>query len=539
MSCRTSSFLVAAMTLALVPANLFAETPKPKTKPAAPVIRVSKKTTYVLGPLRKDGTVDFAAALNARARKGVTPEKNAAVLIAQVVSRGELSPEFQKVLYEKLGIPKTVKPQQRLLSPWEFAERTAGKKHDAYAEALLKQQDESRQRIWSRKEMPELAAWLKHNEQPLAVVRKAVQRRQWFNPIIHLGDSTESRMLISTLLPIAQSSRDFGRLLAANATLAVQEGRNQDAMDDLLACHRLARQIGKGLFLIDLLVGDAIEAMACEADVAVLRSGKLTAKELQRFQDTLAKLPPMPGCAEKVQLTERLVILDAVVNLQRDAPGAIRAAFGVESDTWYGPLALRAFALFVDWNRVLQRVNAEFDRIQTAVNTEPYSKRKAALNAYREHLGKTRDYLGKILQSLAKERIPRELMIIRWYGVDREAATRPAESVVVNFLMPAFTQLRIAEDRVQTKLRLVRIAVALERHRKAHGRFPARLADLRPRFLKELPADLFTEKPFHYKPAKVGYLLYSVGQNMKDDGGKPLDSSSDADDIAVRVKLMK
>ena len=40
------------------------------------------------------------------------------------------------------------------------------------------------------------------------------------------------------------------------------------------------------------------------------------------------------------------------------------------------------------------------------------------------------------------------------------------------------------------------------------------------KFLKELPMDPFSGKPFIYKRAGKGYLLYSVGMNAKDDGGR-------------------
>src|ERR1700724_174995 len=42
---------------------------------------ISKETTYVTGPVDKDGYIDYAAALNERLRQGVTPENNANVLI--------------------------------------------------------------------------------------------------------------------------------------------------------------------------------------------------------------------------------------------------------------------------------------------------------------------------------------------------------------------------------------------------------------------------------------------------------------------------
>src|SRR5438128_12034498 len=46
---------------------------------------ISKETTYVTGPLDKDGYIDYAAALNERLSKGVTPENNANVLIWKAI----------------------------------------------------------------------------------------------------------------------------------------------------------------------------------------------------------------------------------------------------------------------------------------------------------------------------------------------------------------------------------------------------------------------------------------------------------------------
>jgi len=35
-----------------------------------------------------------------------------------------------------------------------------------------------------------------------------------------------------------------------------------------------------------------------------------------------------------------------------------------------------------------------------------------------------------------------------------------------------------------------------------------------------VPNDSFNEKPLTYRLTKEGYILYSVGKDMKDDGGK-------------------
>ena len=63
------------------------------------------------------------------------------------------------------------------------------------------------------------------------------------------------------------------------------------------------------------------------------------------------------------------------------------------------------------------------------------------------------------------------------------------------------------------------------------------LDELAPKYLAKIPNDLFTEKPLTYQPNESGYLLYSFGQNEKDDKGKTYGELIDCDDIRVRVPL--
>src|SRR5947209_7995811 len=66
-------------------AAVCAADPPAKDKGRKANFTVSKETTYVTGPLDKDGYVDYAAALNERLGKGVTPETNANVLIWKAI----------------------------------------------------------------------------------------------------------------------------------------------------------------------------------------------------------------------------------------------------------------------------------------------------------------------------------------------------------------------------------------------------------------------------------------------------------------------
>ena len=66
---------------------------------------------------------------------------------------------------------------------------------------------------------------------------------------------------------------------------------------------------------------------------------------------------------------------------------------------------------------------------------------------------------------------------------------------------------------------LDRIGLALAMYRFENGEYPKSLELLSPEFMKEVPMDPFTDKPFCYQRSKDTFLLYSTGRNQIDHGG--------------------
>jgi hypothetical protein len=69
--------------------------------------------------------------------------------------------------------------------------------------------------------------------------------------------------------------------------------------------------------------------------------------------------------------------------------------------------------------------------------------------------------------------------------------------------------------------RLVMLELALRCYRSGKGEPPAQLAQLVPTYLNRIPVDPFSGASFIYKPQGTNWLLYSVGLDKVDDGGKP------------------
>jgi hypothetical protein len=75
---------------------------------------------------------------------------------------------------------------------------------------------------------------------------------------------------------------------------------------------------------------------------------------------------------------------------------------------------------------------------------------------------------------------------------------------------------------VQTVRNIVITAIALKRYELRNHQLPNTLDELVPEFLKSVPTDYMDGQPLRYRRNADGtFLLYSVGENGKDDGGNP------------------
>ena len=93
--------------------------------------------------------------------------------------------------------------------------------------------------------------------------------------------------------------------------------------------------------------------------------------------------------------------------------------------------------------------------------------------------------------------------------------------VQAQMVFPAISASVMKIARIQSQVDLARVACALERFRLAQGNYPETLDALAPQFIAQLPHDIINGQPLHYRRADDGqFVLYSVGWDEKDDGGK-------------------
>src|SRR5438309_4092070 len=90
------SAIIAPLLLLFLPAGEGKQGPK---------FPLGKETTYVTGPLDKEGYIDYEAALNDRLGKGITPDKNANVLLWKALGPTSIfSGGMPAEYFKRLGI---------------------------------------------------------------------------------------------------------------------------------------------------------------------------------------------------------------------------------------------------------------------------------------------------------------------------------------------------------------------------------------------------------------------------------------------------
>ena len=83
----------------------------------------------------------------------------------------------------------------------------------------------------------------------------------------------------------------------------------------------------------------------------------------------------------------------------------------------------------------------------------------------------------------------------------------------------------------ETQNGMLELSLALRAFRLRHGAYPHSLAELTPGILPSLPTDPFAQgRPFCYRLSGTSYLLYSVGPDGKDDGGRPINAGASPPD---------
>jgi hypothetical protein len=84
----------------------------------------------------------------------------------------------------------------------------------------------------------------------------------------------------------------------------------------------------------------------------------------------------------------------------------------------------------------------------------------------------------------------------------------------------AYGSILLKGAQLEATFQASRTGLACRLYKSRNGSYPENLEALIPAILNEIPIDPFTGKPLVYRREGTGFIVYSLGSNQKDDGGR-------------------
>jgi len=294
---------------------------------------------------------------------------------------------------------------------------------------------------------------------------------------------------------------EFTRLLSAEALWCKRKGDLNGAVDSCVAALRLTRRMGGEPSLSAFLVQGAIFSVS-----------------MGTIQRVLEDADPSPQAYQALlrELQARDIDRDFVWALQTERVWVIWMCDGMRKEV------VKASR----WDINNNLVNEHDDRTELSV----WLTGKANLIAQNELM-----MLRRLRQAItfARKGVPYD-----WAQIDRwekawEQATSKGRTIfdlgahkvtwqpyaLAAALTPTLSTVFRRVATYHALQRLCETAIALRLYRKEHRRYPETLQELVPKYLPSVPTDPFDGKPLRYRREGAGFRLWSIGENMKDEGG--------------------
>ena len=351
-----------------------------------------------------------------------------------------------------------------------------------------------------------LAADLRVNEQVLGRVRAALAK-----PVLNnnLDYSQGFKMSFSRITPPKSLTDWFGPA----TQLALHEGRNRDALENLMAEMRLPQILAEDRIVISELVRIAVAGVVRLDTWEALQADGWKDEDLaslQRGWERLRFAEPM------VQALKGELVFGEVSyqQLRKSNEDTFQAFYGPEQFFGNG------------WRASWERTVADFfgEAVPDFLKKQVYCRIWRFAWSHQDELRYLKDMeqLLVINRSAATNRsslatradvvqFEKQLFDQNFYDRLRYRGTMSTIglSKVVNKAM-----------RAEMERSLVIGAIALKRYSLRHRKFPTSLSELVPEFVSFVPTDYMDGMPLKYRlNANGSFILYSVGEDGKDDGG--------------------
>ena len=282
----------------------------------------------------------------------------------------------------------------------------------------------------------------------------------------------------AVLMPYLGEIRDVARLLLLDAIWHAENNEGDEAVEAVVSIFGVARTLAKEPLIVSQLVRFGCGSLGVSAIERVVNRMGLSDEQLARLSETCAQGEDESGLLRGF-VGERCEVLEAL----RDPDGVDPQVLGSPRSMGILYPVYRAMGLTDKGATIyLDLMDGVFDAL----------------------------------------RLPEQERIKAAETVEAELQDVPKIYVMLRMLMPPRSRMFQMSLNNVARLRTVRVGLAIERYRLANGKLPENLAELVPAYLDAVPKDPFDGQELRYKRLEKGYVVYSIGQDGSDDGGKEL-----------------
>lgn len=318
--------------------------------------------------------------------------------------------------------------------------------------------------------------------------------------------------LIGMTMPNLGVYSHFARLLTFDARLAASQGDASRVVANLQAVNALARHASdpSGM-LFGQLVGNHIHGHNAYALGLIIANwpGVLSDADLRTISESFSEWRANPSRH------------DDSINLEGERAMMYDLLQRTYTDDGHGDgrlVNIDAMRMFEAINRTSDSISTPITRYLPLINGPIASQ----VTATRAEMQRAYDDLLASAAQIAKLPLPQQQAA--W----TKAVQRYDDSALNDrhlpgsIVMPALGRASLSFTQATTQRDAAVAGIALERYRRAHGTYPATLAELVPAYLPAIPLDPWDGKPIKYLPPDANRqtpILYSVGENQIDNHG--------------------
>jgi hypothetical protein len=339
-------------------------------------------------------------------------------------------------------------------------------------------------------------------EQDLEAVRPALERARKLAAQPRSCLEKDSKSVLASPDPMGHA-RAVARLLACDALVATEHGDADRAIQSFHAQLNIARNTAAEPLLLTLMLRVSLTDQAVRSLERHLARTEASAGTLARVQAGLAWELEDPVFRSTLR-GERAFGFELLEASKTEAPAALSKLLGRPMPRTPPSLAddFRVSLTRGLWTRSQVVLLREMTRLVRRTGTDVREERAAVADL--------------------KSR--------------QGAAPTAAGLSGFELRVPALIKAGDAAHRRYARVGAALTAVACERYRLAHGRWPGSLAELVPEYLPAIPPDPFADGPLRLRPTDSGLVIYSVGFDGIDDDGQLADGRpGSAGDIGFRL----